>query len=154
MRLSTRSRYGTRLMVDIALHSGGGAVRIADVAKRQGISAKYLEKLVQPLKRAQFIDSRRGPGGGHTLARPLEEITVGAVVRVLEGDVALTKCAATGRRACRNAHTCLTRKVWTEASQAMFDKLDSISLADLVRLVQQGGDVSLGPCPAGWEREP
>lgn len=141
-------------MVDIALHNAGGAVRIADVARRQGISAKYLEKLVQPLKRAHFIESRRGPGGGHTLARPLEDISVGEVVRALEGDTALTKCVATGRRACRNAQTCLTRKVWTEASQAMFDKLDSISLADLVRLVQQGGDVSLGPCPTGKAEDP
>lgn len=153
MRLSTRSRYGTRLMVDIALHDQDGAVRIADVARRQGISVKYLEKLVQPLKRSNFIESRRGPGGGHMLARPVEDISVGAVVRVLEGDTALTKCAATGRRACKNAATCLTRRVWAEASQAMFDKLDSISLADLVEMALEGGDVSLGPCPSGRESQ-
>jgi len=149
MRLSTRSRYGTRMLLDIALHAGNGSVRISDVAKRQGVSAKYLEKLVQPLKQANLIESRRGPGGGHTLAKPADEIYVGQVVRLLEGEKALTRCAGTSGGGCAHAATCLARELWTEASEAMFGRLDEITFGDLVKRLQDNPELTLGPCKDG-----
>lgn len=132
MRLSTRSRYGARLVLDIALHGNGAPVRITDVAERQNISFKYLEKLTIVLKRAGYLISKRGPRGGHMLAKPLDRISIGEIVRVLEDDYSLTRCVATGM-VCTRYSSCLMYDVWREASQAMMEKLDSISLEDLVR---------------------
>jgi len=131
MKLTTRSRYGTRMMLDMAQHGGDGPVRIKDIAARQGVSVKYLEKLVRELKQAGLVTSRRGPRGGHVLAKPLADISVGDIVRVLEGDLALVVCDDHGRPCPRQAH-CPTRRVWREAAKAMHDKLDSITLADLL----------------------
>ena len=92
MKLSTRSRYGTRMMLDLAQRYNRGPVQIGQIAKRQDISVKYLEQLVIPLKKAKFIESVRGPKGGHMLAKGPREITVGQVVEVLEGDMHLSVC--------------------------------------------------------------
>ena len=132
MKLTTRSRYGTRMILDMAQHSQNGPVRIKDIAARQGVSVKYLEKLVRELKAAGFVKSRRGPRGGHELALPLEAISVGAIVRVLEGDLTLVDCDGPDG-ACIRSADCLTRRVWMEAAKAMHIRLDAITLADLVR---------------------
>ncbi|MBG0775436.1 MAG: RrF2 family transcriptional regulator [Desulfovibrionaceae bacterium] len=130
MKLSTRSRYGTRMVLDIAIHGHDGPVRISDISKRQGVSVKYLEKLIRPLKKAKYIKSRRGPKGGHMLARPAEGITVGEVVRLLEGDLALVECVVNGK-VCTSSEDCLTRQIWIDASQAMYAKLDAVTFAEL-----------------------
>ncbi len=132
MKLTTRSRYGTRMILDIALNGALGPVRLADVAKRQGISLKYLEKLVRELKRAGFVASRRGPGGGHVLARRAEDISIGAVVRLLEGDEPLAPCGR-GGQSCPRRRDCPTRQVWDSASESLYERLDRLSLADLAR---------------------
>uniref|UniRef100_I2PYT4 Rrf2 family protein, putative transcriptional regulator n=1 Tax=Desulfovibrio sp. U5L TaxID=596152 RepID=I2PYT4_9BACT len=132
MKLTTRSRYGTRMILDMALNDRDGPVRIKDIAARQGVSVKYLEKLVRELKQAGFVRSRRGPRGGHELARPLAEITVGAIVRALEGEFTLVECDGEAGIPCPRQADCLTREVWAEASRAMHEKLDAITLADLV----------------------
>jgi Rrf2 family transcriptional regulator, iron-sulfur cluster assembly transcription factor len=131
MKLTTRSRYGTRMILDIALNGQDGPVRIKDIATRQGVSIKYLEKLVRELKLAGFVISRRGPRGGHILALPLEKITIGAIVRALEGDFSLVECNGDAS-ACPRQADCLTRNVWIEAAKAMHEKLDAITLADLI----------------------
>jgi Rrf2 family protein len=131
MKLTTRSRYGTRMILDMARHGQDGPVRIKDIAARQGVSVKYLEKLVRELKQAGFVKSRRGPRGGHELALPLSEISVGAIVRVLEGDLALVDCCDNGQ-ACPRQGTCPTRDVWIEAGRAMHASLDAVTLADLL----------------------
>lgn len=133
MKLTTRSRYGTRMILDMAMHGQNGPVRIKDIATRQGVSVKYLEKLVRELKLAGFVKSRRGPRGGHELARPLGDITIGAIVRALEGDISLVECdGEPGGRSCPRWADCLTREVWAEAARAMHERLDAITLADLV----------------------
>ena len=132
MKLTTRSRYGTRMILDMALHGQNGPVRIKDIAARQGVSVKYLEKLVRDLKEAGFVRSRRGPRGGHELAKPLSEITVGAIVRALEGEFSLVECDGEDGAACPRLADCLTRDVWAEAARAMHERLDAITLADLV----------------------
>ena len=136
MRLTTRSRYGTRMALDIAQHCGDGPVRIQDIARRQGVSVKYLEKLIRKLKDAGFVKSKRGPRGGHTLARPATEIPMGEVVRVLEGDGSLVECR-TGREGCDRVDVCLTRRLWVEAAEAMYSRLNSYSLADLLADARQ-----------------
>jgi len=131
MKLTTRSRYGTRLMLDMAQHGADGPVRIKDIAERQDVSVKYLEKLVRELKIAGLVASRRGPRGGHLLAKSVESIHVGDIVRILEGEVGLVDCQEHGRP-CPRQKTCPTRRVWIEAAKAMLDRLDAISLADLL----------------------
>jgi Rrf2 family protein len=131
MKLSTRSRYGTRLMLDMAQHYGDGPIHLANVARRQGISVKYLEQIIIPLKKASYIQSVRGPKGGHILARPPAEITVGEIVALLEDSASLAACSD-NPMVCERSPACPTRSIWQEAAQAMFDKLQSITLADLL----------------------
>ena len=132
MKLSTRSRYGTRLLLDMAQRYNQGPVQLGDIARRQEISVKYLEQIVIPLKKAHFIETVRGPKGGHILARPPEEITVAEIVALLEDGASLVECTEHAE-VCRRAETCPTRLIWKEASQAIFDKLKSVTLADLVK---------------------
>ena len=132
MKLSTRSRYGTRMMLDLAQHYGEGPVRIGDIAKRQGISVKYLEQLSIPLKGAKFIKSVRGPKGGHMIAKPPHEISIGAIVKVLEGELAIIHCIDDPER-CERESYCPIRGVWESASLAMVDKLNSITLSDMLQ---------------------
>ncbi len=138
MKLSTRSRYGTRMLLDIAIHSNGSPVRIKDISQRQGVSVKYLEKLIRPLKKGQFIKSKRGPKGGHMLNVTPEKITIGELVRLFEDELSLTRCVK-NPECCPITADCYTRKVWIEASQAMYDKLDSISLQDLIDDARRSG---------------
>lgn len=133
MKLSTRSRYGTRLMLDMAQHYDQGPLHLANIAKRQGISVKYLEQIIIPLKKAHYVQSVRGPKGGHVLGKPPAEITVGEIVAVLEEGISLVECSE-NVESCERAESCLTRQVWKEAAQAMFAKLYSITLADLVQM--------------------
>lgn len=131
MRLTTRSRYGTRLMLDLAQNDGSGPVSISEIARRQNISVKYLEKIITRLKKNGFIISKRGPKGGHILARPANGISIGEIVRAMEGESALIRCAETGK-VCEREVKCKMHNVWLQASQAMMDRLDSIKLADLL----------------------
>ena len=131
MKLSTRSRYGTRMMQDLAQHYDEGPIQIGDIAKRQDISVKYLEQLIIPLKKVNFIKSVRGPKGGHMLARPPEEITIGEIVKVLEGGIILSDCIDNPEE-CNRSSSCLTRSIWEEATKAMYDKLNSITLSNMI----------------------
>ena len=131
MKLSTRSRYGTRMMADLAKHYDEGPVQIGNIAKRQDVSVKYLEQLIIPLKKSGFIKSIRGPKGGHMLSRPPEEITVGEIVRVLERGIDLTGCIEEVDT-CERSSNCLMRKVWKEASSAMYETLYSKYLTDII----------------------
>jgi Rrf2 family transcriptional regulator, iron-sulfur cluster assembly transcription factor len=135
MKLSTRSRYGTRLMLDMAQRYDDGPIHLANIAKRQGISVKYLEQIIIPLKKAKYILSMRGPKGGHRLARPPEEITVGEIVALLEEGTSLADCSDRDE-VCERSSTCLTRRLWKEAAQAMFDKLHAITLADVLNMAE------------------
>lgn len=133
MRLSTRSRYGTRMMQDLAQHYDKGPVRIGEIAKRQDMPVKYLEQLVIPLKQGNFIKSVRGPKGGHMLARPPADITVGQIVKALESGIDLTGCIENPGE-CQRSGRCLTRGIWEDASKAMYDKLNSITLSNMLEM--------------------
>jgi len=130
MKLSTRSRYGTRMMLDLAEHYDDGPVQIGEIAKRQDISVKYLEQLIIPLKKAKYIRSVRGPKGGHMLAKPSEEITVGEIVELLEGGINLSECIE-NPDICDRSETCLTRGIWETATGAMYRELNALTLSDI-----------------------
>ncbi len=132
MKLSTRSRYGTRLMLELAKHYTEGPIPLGDIAKRQDVSVKYLEQIIIPLKRAHYIESVRGPKGGHILAKPPEEITVGEIVVLLEEGTCLVECIE-DTTVCERADICPTRLLWKEVSEAMLNKLQTVTLADLVQ---------------------
>lgn len=137
MRLTTKSRYGTRLILDIAVHGKKKPVPLSDVSRRQNISLKYLEQLTRKLKKAEIINSHRGPLGGHMLAKPANDITIGDIVRTLESSTAITDCAEEGKQlcgACNKAGDCLSRWVWVEASKAMFNRLDMITVGSLLKI--------------------
>jgi len=131
MKLSTRSRYGTRMMLDLAQHYDEGPIQMGDIARRQDISVKYLEQLIIPLKKVDFIKSVRGPKGGHMLARPPEEITIGEIVKVLEGGIDLSDCIGNPDE-CNRSSSCLTRGIWEEATKAIYDRLNSITLSKFI----------------------
>lgn len=131
MKLSTRSRYGTRLILDMAQHHGKTPIQLGEIARRQNISLKYLEQIIRPLKRANYIKSFRGSKGGHMLNKPPEQITVGEIVALLEGGAILTHCSKNPQE-CSRAEQCPTRYLWMEASHAMFTRLNQITFADLL----------------------
>jgi len=133
MKLSTKTRYGTRMVLDMAQHYGQGAIQLGEIANRQNISLKYLEQIIRPLKQADYIKSFRGAKGGHILAKPPEEITVGEIVAVLEGGETLIHCD-TSPEDCERVDSCLTRYLWMEAATAMFQRLSAITFADLIAL--------------------
>lgn len=135
MRLTTKSRYGTRLILDIAVYGKKKPVPLSDVSSRQNISVKYLEQITRKLKKAGLIDSCRGPSGGHMLAKSPDKISIGQIVRILEESTVIADCAEQKKKICgicNRAGECLSRWVWVEASRAMFDCLDKITISSLL----------------------
>jgi Rrf2 family transcriptional regulator, iron-sulfur cluster assembly transcription factor len=135
MKLSTRSRYGTRLMLDMAEHHQEGPIRLRTIANRQGIPVKYLEQIIIPLKKAGYVTSVRGYKGGHMLAKHPGEITVGEIVALMEGGRKLAFCTDNPER-CERSGTCVTRWLWKEATEAMYERLSAVTLTDLVSMIQ------------------
>lgn len=131
MRLSTRGRYGTRLMVDLAQRYADGPVPLAEIAKRQDLSAKYLEQLIILLKGAGLIRSVRGRSGGYMLARKPEKISVGEIVETLEGKLAVVDCVLEPDL-CYRSMECPTRHIWLGITDLLKKKLFSLSLMDVV----------------------
>jgi Rrf2 family protein len=131
MKLSTRSRYGARILVDLARHHGQEPVQIGEISKRQDISVKYLEQLIRPLKKAKLVSSVRGPKGGHLLVKKPEEITLGQVVRLFEGQSELVECIS-HPETCSMSDDCQVRVAWKEATKVLYEKLDATTIADLL----------------------
>lgn len=133
MRLSTKGRYGVRALFDLAMHSGEGAIALKSVAQRENISEKYLEHLFASLKKSGLIHSVRGAQGGYRLARPAEDITLGDIIRVLEGPIAPTDCVADeGGISCERSGSCVMRSIWCRVRDEINGILDGITLADIV----------------------
>ena len=131
MKLSTRSRYGARILVDLARNRNQGPVQIGEISKRQDISVKYLEQLIRPLKKAQLVSSVRGPKGGHLLAEKPENITLGQVVRLFEGQTDLVECVSYPEK-CPMSDDCQVRLAWRDATEVLYEKLDSTTISDLM----------------------
>jgi len=131
MKFSTRGRYGTRALLELALHQGEGPVLLRDIAQRQQISLQYLEHLITPLITAGMVVSTRGPRGGVWLARPPEEIRLSEVIQLLEGSIAPVECL-NNPEICNRSESCATRDIWGELKKAMNGVLESTTLQDLV----------------------
>ena len=138
MKLSTKGKYGVRAVFEIARHYGNGPISIKEIAERQGISFSYLEQILHKLGKAGLIDSVRGPAGGYLLARQPSELTIGDIVRVLEGPIALSHCLEPGESAdCYQADDCVARMVWAKVGAKIEEALDSISFNDLLQRNQK-----------------
>ena len=131
MKLTTKTRYGARLLLDIAMNQNQGAVQMSNISARQDISVKYLEQLIRPLKKAKLINSIRGPKGGHILAQKPEKITLGHIMRLFEGQSDLVDCLSDPKK-CSKSKDCAVRVAWHSATQALYEKLNAITIADLM----------------------
>lgn len=134
MKLSTKGRYGLRAMIDLARYSEEEPVSISSVATRQGISERYLEQLVSLLKKAGLVKSIRGASGGYVLARAMNEISVGDILRALEGNLEPVQCAAFySEDGCSASGGCVTKYVWQKINDSINHTVDEIKLDELVR---------------------
>jgi len=131
MKLSTRGRYGVRLMLDLALRYGEGPILLKDIAERQGISEKYLWQLINPLKTTGLVNSLRGAHGGYVLGKSPESISIKAILQVLEGTLCLVDCVD-NPALCERAASCISRDIWGEASKNMQQTLEDTTLAAMV----------------------
>jgi Rrf2 family protein len=131
MKLSTRGQYGTRALLDLALHLGEEPVPLKDIARRQQISLPYLEHLITPLIAAEMVRSVRGARGGIWLAKPPQDIRLSEVIRILEGSIAPVECVS-NPGTCPRSELCAARDVWSELEKAMDGVLESTTLQDLV----------------------
>ncbi len=136
MKLSTRSRYGSRAMAELASAYPKPAVSVKELAQRQHLSIKYLEHLMAPLKAAELVKAVRGLHGGYVLARPPANINLGEVFRVLEGSPAPLDCVD-HPEACPMRATCPTRDTWVEMKEALQEILESTTLEHLVERMRQ-----------------
>lgn len=132
MKLSTRGRYGIHAMYDLAAHAGEGPQCIKAIAERQGIPEAYLEQLLGQLRKDGLVNSIRGAQGGYTLARPAREISVGDVLRTLEGDLNLVDCLDEAE-ICGRSCECPSRIVWQKMRDGLRQVVDAISLEDMIQ---------------------
>jgi Rrf2 family transcriptional regulator, cysteine metabolism repressor len=135
MKLSTRGRYGTRALLDLAMHHDDEPVALKDIAARQQISLPYLEHLIKPLTAGGIIRSVKGPKGGITLAKTPGEIKLSDIVQLLEGATAPVECVD-NPKLCKRSGECATRDVWEEVNKAMHSVLESINLQTLMERQQ------------------
>ena len=148
MKLSTKGRYGLRALINLALYSENETVSIQSIARRQNISDSYLEQLMRKLRSAGLIVSVRGAQGGYKLARPANEISVGDVLRALEGSLEAVTCGGEDN-SCQGADLCVTKFVWERINSSIRDTVDSIKLSQLVeesRLMREKGQIQVQKC--------
>ena len=131
MKLSTRARYGTRALLDLAVQGSAEPVSLKDIAKRQQISLQYLEQLMTPLIAAGLVRSVRGPKGGVLLAKSPEEIKLSEIIRLLEGSIAPVECVD-NPKVCPRSELCVTRDIWKEVKKAMEGVLQTTTLQSLI----------------------
>lgn len=143
MKISTQIRYGVRSLCDIAYNSVGSPAQIKSISERQNISPRYIEQIFQKLKKGGIIKSVRGPLGGYFLTRRPEEISIGDVIRAVEGkDIQLVVCSGSkrgGRKACEKFPKCSASDIWSEASNRLMDYFDSVSINKICEATREKG---------------
>lgn len=130
MRLTTKGRYAVTAMLDLAIHGEGSPVSLSDISERQGISLSYLEQLFSKLRQNALVDSVRGPGGGYSLARIPDSISVAEIIGAVNESIDATNCSGVGN--CQHGETCLTHYLWEDLSEQIRLFLSDISLAKLI----------------------
>ncbi|MGN1167687.1 MAG: RrF2 family transcriptional regulator [Lachnospiraceae bacterium] len=150
MKLSTKGRYGLRAIIDLARYSESDPVSISSIAARQNISERYLEQLVAMLKKAGLVKSIRGASGGYVLAKDMKDISVGDVLRALEGSLEPVKCGAFDpEEGCSASDGCVTKYVWQKINESITKTVDEIKLEELVtesRRINPDGDCEKPMC--------
>jgi Rrf2 family transcriptional regulator, iron-sulfur cluster assembly transcription factor len=130
MRLTTKGRFAVTAMLDLALNAEGGPVTLANISARQKISLSYLEQLFSKLRRAELVESVRGPGGGYNLARALEQLTVADIIIAVEEPIDSRQCE--GRENCLGERRCMTHDLWESLNSTVVNYLAGVTLAQLV----------------------
>ena len=133
MMISTKGRYVLRVMIDLAEHENGDYIPMKEVAERQGISLKYLARILPTLAKNGMIESVHGKGGGYKLTRAPADYRVGDILRLTEGDLAPVACLGAGAAPCRRTAECRTLPLWQKLNGVVNDCLDSVTLADLMQ---------------------
>ena len=131
MKVSTKGRYALRIMLDLAVHNSGELVPLKDIAKRQGISIKYMEQIISPLAKAGFVQSLRGSSGGYRLSRDPSEYTAGEILQVMEGPLTPTSCLEGEINECPRADACSTLNFWKGLNKVINDYVNSVTLEEL-----------------------
>ena len=135
MKLTTKGRYGLRAVIDLAMYAKNEPVSLSDVAERQNISISYLEQLVAKLKKAGIVQSTRGAQGGYALAKAPEKISVGEILRALEGSLSPVDCSAVdgeGETECSASNFCVTKYVWKRINDSINDTVNNMFLSELL----------------------
>ena len=132
MKISTKGRYVLRMLLDLAEHRGEGYIALKDIAKRQGISKKYLEQIIPLLNNTDILVASRGYQGGYMLAKSPDMYTVGAILRITEGSIAPVSCLEGGSSVCDREDQCMTLYVWEGLEKLIAEYLDSITLQDIL----------------------
>ena len=130
MRLTTKGRFAVTAMIDVAMHGGKGPVTLAAVSERQRISLSYLEQLFGKLRRNGLVDSVRGPGGGYSLARAADTVSVADIILAVDEPIDATQCG--GRENCKDDRRCMTHDLWSGLNDHIFSYLHGVTLAELV----------------------
>ena len=147
MKISTKGRYGLRILLDIALYRVGDKPRmIREIANNQEISEKYISRLIIELRKAGFVRSVRGVNGGYTLTRKPEDINILDVLEIMEGPVAIVDCTNSSGEACRRKPQCPTQRMWAEINQKIRSAFAAYTLKDLVELYISNGETVLDYC--------
>lgn len=133
MMVSTRGRYALRVLIDLAEHNDGSYIPMKDVAQRQELSLKYLERILPALTKNKLVIGIHGKGGGYRLSRAPDEYKVGEILRLLEGSLAPVSCLEQGAEPCKRAAECRTLKMWTGFFKLTNEYFDGITIADLMR---------------------
>ena len=132
MKISTKGRYVLRMLLDLAEHRGEGYIALKDIAKRQGISKKYLEQIIPLLNNTDILVASRGYQGGYMLAKSPDMYTVGDILRITEGSIAPVSCLEAGNTVCDRDDQCMTLYVWEGLEKVIAEYLDSITLQDIL----------------------
>ena len=141
MKLSTRTRYGTRLMLELAVHYQSGYVQLSEIAKNQEISEKYSEQIITALRTSGLVSSLRGAHGGYMLSKPPDQISLRDIVSTLEGTLAVLDCL--DGQDCNRAGACISRKIWSKLTRSMEETLSGITLYDMLQEYYKTNDYQM-----------
>ena len=140
LKLSTKSRYGLKAMIDLAVYSDGKYISLKNIAKRQDIPEAYLEQLIASLKKSGLVNSIRGATGGYILSKACEDISIGSILRALEGNISSSDCYTKSK--CKSdCGCCVTKSVWLKLSESLNTTADNMYLIDLVQDYKKINDI-------------
>ena len=132
MMISTRGRYALRVIIDLVEHTSDGYIPMKEVAKRQELSLKYLERILPVLVKNGLVEGIQGKGGGYRLSRTPEEYTVGEILKLTDGNLAPVACLECDAQSCEKKSACRTLPMWTEFHRMTNEYFDGITVADLI----------------------